>query len=174
MDNFDFPLPAAEEVQIPQQFRQQPSAQQLKDQLCLYPVYIDAAKTMAQGRKVPADVAVKDPAVFYMHEALRQLGYAPIIEPDKRHPRDPFTYGRVRVLLKKNVGSIKSKKKLLIEMAKLMPKCKETLDAEDPNVKIYAANSRSELSKVIEQVSKISVTEEAGPPNKKNKKKGRK
>ena len=73
---------------------------------CLYPVYFDATRSRAQGRRVRAATAVANPLARDLVDAVRaagaQLGVALALafEPLKTHPRDWANPGRVRVLVK--------------------------------------------------------------------------
>ena len=181
IDNMDFELPSelTGPSAVPQQAPLPFDQEVLKQWTCVYPVYLDAAKSTAQGRKVPSAFAVKDPAVVYMGEAVRRLGLVGVLESDKRHPRDAFTFGRIRVQMKHSNGqlmnpAIKSKKMLLIKLAQLVPAVKEEMDKSDPRFAVAASSSRSELLKVVEQMSNVAL-KEAGPSSSKKKgKKGRK
>ena len=115
--------------------------------ICIYPVYINSEKTLQQGRKLEKTLAVKEPVAIYMAESAKTLGLQVVLESKKRHPRDFFTFGRIRVKLTDEKGSfvssIKTKKQLMMEIAKNMTKCGETLEALDPKMKGYAETSRS-------------------------------
>ncbi|QZA88328.1 signal recognition particle protein Srp19 [Salinarchaeum sp. IM2453] len=64
----------------------------------LYPAYFDAELTRAKGRRVPEDLAVSDPSVDEVAEAVGQVGYDATIERDAAYPREPWrTRGRVIV-----------------------------------------------------------------------------
>ncbi|KAK7397813.1 signal recognition particle subunit [Neonectria punicea] len=68
---------------------------------CLYPVYFDAARSRAEGRRVPADLAVKDPLAREIANACSRLRLPTLFEPEKVHPKDWANPGRVKVGLKK-------------------------------------------------------------------------
>ena len=65
----------------------------------IWPAYIDAGKTRSEGRRVPRDVAVEDPTVDEIAEAVGQVGYDAVIERDKAYSRENWTE-RGRVLVK--------------------------------------------------------------------------
>jgi signal recognition particle subunit SRP19 len=83
---------------------------------CLYPIYFDASRTLAQGRRVGKEQAVLNPLGREIAEATASLGLNVVFEPDKTHPKDWSNPGRVRVLVKedgKPVGrNVKNSKKL--------------------------------------------------------------
>jgi signal recognition particle subunit SRP19 len=63
----------------------------------IWPAYLDAAKTRAEGRRVPRDQAVEDPTVDEIAEAVQQVGYDAVIERDMTYPREYEPRGRVLV-----------------------------------------------------------------------------
>jgi signal recognition particle subunit SRP19 len=64
----------------------------------LWPAYFDAARSRGEGRRVPADLAVEEPAVDEVASAVQQVGYDATIERGKAYPRNPRTEsGRVLV-----------------------------------------------------------------------------
>ncbi|ESO12968.1 hypothetical protein HELRODRAFT_126387, partial [Helobdella robusta] len=69
--------------------------------LCIYPVYLNGKKTVAEGRRVPKTKAVDNPTASEIRDVLSALGL-PIMMEDKVHPRerDRNAKGRVRVQLK--------------------------------------------------------------------------
>lgn len=68
---------------------------------CLYPVYFDASRSRAEGRRVPASLAVKNPLAREIANACSRLVLPTLLEPDKIHPKDWANPGRVKVGLKK-------------------------------------------------------------------------
>lgn len=68
---------------------------------CLYPVYFDATRSRAEGRRVPASLAVKNPLAREIANACSRLLLPTLLEPDKVHPKDWANPGRVKVGLKK-------------------------------------------------------------------------
>ncbi|KFA45921.1 hypothetical protein S40293_07560 [Stachybotrys chartarum IBT 40293] len=71
---------------------------------CLYPVYFDAGRTRAQGRRVGADLAVRNPLAREIANACSRLHLPTLLEPDKVHPKDWANPGRVKVGLRKAGG----------------------------------------------------------------------
>lgn len=63
----------------------------------IWPAYLDAEKTRAEGRRIPEDLAVPDPTVDEIAEAVQQVGYDAVIERDKTYPREYEPRGRVLV-----------------------------------------------------------------------------
>ncbi len=64
----------------------------------IWPAYLDATRTRNQGRRVPETLAVDEPTLDEIAEAVRQVGYDAVIERDKAYPRENWTEsGRVLV-----------------------------------------------------------------------------
>lgn len=64
---------------------------------CLYPVYFDATRTRAEGRRVPRSLAVDSPLAREIVNACRDLRLQTLFEPEKTHPKDWANPGRVKV-----------------------------------------------------------------------------
>lgn len=72
---------------------------------CLYPVYFDASRTRAEGRRVPSSLAVRNPLAREIANACSRLRLPTLLEPEKTHPQDWANPGRVKVGLKKVAGT---------------------------------------------------------------------
>lgn len=66
---------------------------------CLYPVYFDARRTRAEGRRVARRLAVANPLAREIAQACGNLRLQALFEPTKTHPKDWANPGRVRVAL---------------------------------------------------------------------------
>lgn len=64
---------------------------------CLYPVYFDATRTRAEGRRIPRSLAVPSPLAREIVNACRDLRLQTLFEPEKTHPKDWANPGRVKV-----------------------------------------------------------------------------
>lgn len=69
----------------------------MEKHFCLYPVYIDSTKTLAQGRKFRRELCIPSPRHQEIRAALQMLGIEHIDEPGKKHPRAFFSCGRVQI-----------------------------------------------------------------------------
>lgn len=68
------------------------------DGVILWPRYFETRLTRSEGRRVPEDLAVEEPDLEALAEAVESLGYDAHVDPDARHPRRPWTdSGRVVV-----------------------------------------------------------------------------
>ena len=83
---------------------------------CLYPVYFDANRTRAEGRRVGKDHAVSNPLAREIVDAAQNLGLKVVFEPGKMHPKDWSNPGRVRVGLK-SAGSSRVKNSMILAPA---------------------------------------------------------
>ncbi|KAI3320636.1 SRP19-domain-containing protein [Xylariaceae sp. AK1471] len=112
----------------PPQIRQQapqPGLQptDIKDYQMLYPVYFDATRSRAEGRRVPASLAVKNPLAREIANACAALRLSPVFEAHRTHPKDWANPGRVRIALKAAQARshpIKNKHHLYIVVAKYL------------------------------------------------------
>jgi signal recognition particle subunit SRP19 len=77
---------------------------------CLYPVYFDASRSRAEGRRVSAALAVRNPLAREIANACSRLRLPTLLEPEKTHPKDWANPGRVKVGLRKS-GSAAAKNK---------------------------------------------------------------
>jgi signal recognition particle subunit SEC65 len=66
---------------------------------CLYPIYFDANRSTKNGRQLPLPLCIKGPSVLNLQRAAEPLGFPLAVEMDKRHPREPSVWGRLRVHL---------------------------------------------------------------------------
>ena len=69
---------------------------------CLYPLYFDASRTRAEGRRVGKELAVENPLAREIVDAVQLLGLNVVFEPGKMHPKDWANPGRVRTLIKED------------------------------------------------------------------------
>jgi signal recognition particle subunit SRP19 len=89
---------AAPSPRSPNHPNQNPINPKPKQRLTIYPAYIDALKTVAEGRRIPRDKACPNPHVLEMRDAATHLGLKCEAE-DKAYPRDWLVRGRLRVEL---------------------------------------------------------------------------
>ncbi|KAL9085696.1 MAG: hypothetical protein Q9159_004573 [Coniocarpon cinnabarinum] len=87
---------------IPTQRNSKFTQENTKHYQCLYPIYFDAARSRAQGRRVSAQLAVPNPLAREIADAVFSLSMQPVVEPEKTHPRDWANPGRIRVLVKED------------------------------------------------------------------------
>ncbi|KAI0202636.1 signal recognition particle, SRP19 subunit [Astrocystis sublimbata] len=117
-----------------QQNAPQPGLQpnDIKDYQMLYPVYFDATRTRAQGRRVPSSLAVKNPLAREIANACAALRLSPVFEAHRTHPKDWANPGRVRIALKEARARnhpIKNKHHLYVVVAKYLQEHPTTDDS---------------------------------------------
>ncbi|RKP03655.1 hypothetical protein CXG81DRAFT_23766 [Caulochytrium protostelioides] len=138
----------------------QEACRRSRDWVRLYPVYLDAARSTAAGRRVPAAIAVDRPSIVYMAEAVRQLGLPAVVEGGARHPSDQLTYGRLRVQLRARTGpepaatvplraDVPSKTALLQAVARLYPQMRDAQEAAADQNAAVADALRSTLDPLL-------------------------
>mmetsp|Transcript_17234 Transcript_17234/g.56398 ORF Transcript_17234/g.56398 Transcript_17234/m.56398 type:complete len:163 (+) Transcript_17234:3-491(+) len=91
--------------------------------VCVHASYINANKTVAQGRRISKEAAVTDPTMGEIHNAIQHL-QLPFTGENKRYSRDTLDFGRLKVQIKGDDGkplipSIPTRKALFVELAKL-------------------------------------------------------
>lgn len=122
-----------------------------KNWVCIYPVYLDISKTRTEGRRVGKKDGIKDPSAIYIVKAAKLLGYKVGFEPLKRHSRDPFNYGRIRIKFKDGnqylLPNITTKSQLYSAVASKVPEAKELLQDLDGKIEKYAQYARGIISK---------------------------
>ena len=63
----------------------------------IWPAALDAELARSEGRRVPEDLAVEEPTVDEIAQAVQQVGYDAVIEREKTYPREYEARGRVLV-----------------------------------------------------------------------------
>lgn len=69
-----------------------------KNKLVVWPVYLDATRSRAEGRLLSLKDSVKSPVLKEIERAASELSLAPVVEADKAHPKSWWVIsGRVLV-----------------------------------------------------------------------------
>jgi len=69
-----------------------------KTRIVIWPVYLDATKSRAEGRILSMKDSVKSPVLKEIEKAALELNLAPVVETDKAHPKSWWVKsGRVLV-----------------------------------------------------------------------------
>jgi signal recognition particle subunit SRP19 len=63
----------------------------------IWPAFLDADCTRGEGRRVSQQLAVSEPTVDEIAQAVQQVGYDAVIEREKTYPREYEPRGRVLV-----------------------------------------------------------------------------
>ncbi|OVA17603.1 Signal recognition particle [Macleaya cordata] len=99
----------------------------IKKWVVFYPVYINSKKTIAEGRRISASKACENPTCIEIGDCCSALKLPFAIEVNKAYPRDFMQVGRVRVLLKREDGTlynpdIGSRKQMMLQVAAMVPR----------------------------------------------------
>nr|ACI67725.1 Signal recognition particle 19 kDa protein [Salmo salar]ADM16240.1 Signal recognition particle 19 kDa protein [Salmo salar] len=100
--------------------------------ICIYPSYVNSKKTLAEGRRMPAEKAVENPTCAEIRDVLTAAGANVLVENkmySREWSRDVTFRGRVRVQLKQEDGTLcsdkfASRKDVMIYCAEMIPKLK--------------------------------------------------
>ncbi|KAL3817899.1 hypothetical protein ACJIZ3_003804 [Penstemon smallii] len=122
--------------------------QNIKKWIVLYPIYINSKKTLAEGRRINASKACENPTCVEIYDCCSHLKLPCAIESEKAYPRDFMQRGRVRVLLKRDDGSlcnpaITSRKQLMLQVAELVPRHPGRTKKQEPATTSTAGASKS-------------------------------
>ena len=98
----------------------------------VYPHYLNSARSVAEGRRVPLRFAVERPSVADVVEACQALQLPFAVEPDKQYVRERHASsgrGRVRVQLYSNEhaplsSEVRNKQQLLCRIGEVAPTLK--------------------------------------------------
>ncbi len=91
----------------------------MPDHVYVYPGYLAKGGSRADGRRVPAELAVPDATVDVIVAAARGLGFKAEAEPEKNYPRLFFQYsGRVKITKRAGVSKTKLLRLLAEEIHK--------------------------------------------------------
>jgi len=85
--------------------------------IVVWPVYLDAAASRGEGRKIPLRDAVRRPRVEEIVEAAERLGLHPEVE-EARYPREWWSQDK-RVVVDKVGSKLETLKRLAREIARL-------------------------------------------------------
>ena len=101
--------------------------------ICIYPAYLNAKKTRAQGRRVAKSKAIENPNCNEIRDILENAGLQVVIEANRLYcreeSREPQYRGRVRVQIKNADETLvkeqfKDKDDVIFYLAEMMPKLK--------------------------------------------------
>jgi signal recognition particle subunit SRP19 len=167
----------------------------------IYPNYLDAKKTVKQGRRISAVEAVDSPTVMDIGATLQSMGVRHVVQPYKGYSRDTESQwdnlGRVLVDIPKNGGfdvmeigtdgafdvdgngnvEAKSKKQLLREISARVPQLasrKQRLAREQAEREADERRAIEEVAAAHKTASLKASTNTGGSNKKKNKGKKKK
>ncbi|KAK7873381.1 hypothetical protein R5R35_000182 [Gryllus longicercus] len=100
--------------------------------ICIYPAYLNSRKTLAEGRRVPKDVAIENPTHQEIRDVLAAAGLRIGVE-DKMYSRERskelLFRGRIRVQLKNDDGCLfnpnfPTRDSVMLHACQMIPKLK--------------------------------------------------
>lgn len=126
----------------------------------IYPVYIDRARSTNKGRLVGKEFCVDEPVAPVMAECCHRLGLSTVFEGDKRHPKDPLVFGRIRIKLFRDGGDkstfintkFKTKIDVLKAISEVYEKIYKELIEDDDRVKSVIEQSRSKIPDDLQEI----------------------
>ncbi|EYU31696.1 hypothetical protein ABFS82_14G052200 [Erythranthe guttata] len=122
--------------------------QNIKKWVVFYPIYINSKKTLAEGRRINAAKACENPTCAEIYDCCNHLKLPCAIEREKAYPRDFMQIGRVRVMLKREDGTlcnpaVSSRKQLMNQVAELVPRHPGRTKKQEAAKKQEASSSSS-------------------------------
>ena len=72
---------------------------EVKNWKSVYTTYFDKSLSLKQGRRVAAALCLEKPNIHLIQFACETLKLKSMVEPVKKHPRDFFNHGRLKVML---------------------------------------------------------------------------
>lgn len=87
----------------------------MQESFVLYPIYFDTNRKLSKGRKFGFPNCFSNPTNDEISSALKFLEIEHVVDHSKRHPCDPFVYGRVVVPKKYNKKMVVSGIKNIVE-----------------------------------------------------------
>ena len=164
--------------------KQQPDIN-VHDYRVVYPSYLDATKTVAEGRRIAASDALQPaPITMDLSLALQRLNIPHVIQPYKGYSRDKSVWdnaGRVMVLKSKlEEQGITNKTMLLRKLSNIiqdLPERQARLEREQQEQDVYeqeAAEYRAKEQQQQQQASATSKLAAVNPSSNKTNKKSKK
>merc|ERR1712226_960381 len=147
--------------------------------MVVYPIYINADKSVAEGRRVPKSSAVSKPKSQEILDILTYAGYKCVLLKDKLHPKDtyksdPCNWGRIHVEFKNADKSpilpeiAKTKSELLRYIGVKIPLLKSRVNAPAPKKSQSPAPKQNNTTKA--EAKPAAAQPKAAPKRRKKRK----
>ena len=150
--------------------------EEVKKWRTIYTTYFDSTLSIQDGRRVGLDKCCENPNVHMLSMALDLIKIRYVIEPLKRHPRDYWANGRIKVEVVDSAGRPTntaigtSKRKLFNAIADKMPEAIVRYTDMLDDQKAVVAAKKEEMRKLKEaQQPKAAPEIESKKKNKKKK-----
>jgi len=149
--------------------------------MVVYPIYINADKSVAEGRRVPKKSAVSRPKSQEILDILTHAGFECVLLKDKLHPKDtyksdPCNWGRIHVKFK-NVDRTpilpeiaKTKSDLLKYIGEKIPLLKSRVNAPPPKKSTNQNSQPSKNNNTKSEPEKPASQPKAAPKRRKKRK----
>ena len=99
-------------------------------EVMIWPIYLDAEKTLNEGRKISKEYAISEPRIKEIVKAAQKLKYKYFAEEDKSYPGEWYNKsGRIII------ESDDSKKEILINLSNAIKDIREAKKNYKPNKK---------------------------------------
>jgi signal recognition particle subunit SRP19 len=113
-----------------------------EEYFCIYPVYFDLRRSISGGRKYNRSLCLENPSYRELLDATRKLQLECIEEPTKKHPKEHFMSGRIKI--KKIYGKkfvIEGLRQTVLDERKCASRAKEEMKVEEKTLnKGYVKN----------------------------------
>ena len=101
----------------------------MKD-VMIWPIYLDAGKSLNEGRKISKEYAISEPRIKEIVKATQKLRYKYYAEEDKAYPGEWYNKsGRI------TITTDDSKKEILINLSNTIKQMRETKQSNRPGNK---------------------------------------
>ncbi|KAF7994262.1 hypothetical protein HCN44_003352 [Aphidius gifuensis] len=123
--------------------------------ICIYPIYLNSKRTLAQGRKLAKNNCVEDPTHQEIRDVLTAAGLTVGVE-NKLHSRErskELLYrGRIRVQLKNDDGTplhsnFPTRDSILLHLGKTIPNLKTRQGKQHPEPSSQQSSTSSKKGK---------------------------
>lgn len=143
--------------------------------VCIYPVYIDASRSLKGGRRVAKEHCCLRPTARQIAEVANALHLPVFIDGRKRHPHDCFTYGRCHIRLQRDGRDvhpkIKTRKDLMRELGVKIPRLKSRITMEANVAKMASLQIKQQEAQAAKAQSRSTAGSSKKSKKKRNKKK---
>ncbi len=95
------------------------------DKAIIWPAYFDSNKTRTEGRRVPKNLAVPNPKISEVTQAVERLGLKNEVNAEAGYPRTPWAKTGMLLVEKKDV-----KEKIILKIAKQLLKVRSETEKQ--------------------------------------------
>jgi len=99
-------------------------------EVMIWPIYLDADKSLSEGRKISEEYAISEPRIKEIVKATQKLKYKYYAEEDKSYPGEWYNKSG-RIIIETD----DSKKEILINLSNTIKQIRESKKQQKPNKK---------------------------------------